>query len=63
MSVGNNAEAFISIHTLRRERLLVLSSGLSSSYLKILFFSRRETVEFLAQFSTHQPPNVLLTHA
>ena len=59
MSVGDNAEEFISIHALGRERLLVLSCGLASHPLKILFFARWETIEFLSQFSAHQPPNVL----
>ena len=34
MSVGDSAEEFISIHALRRERLLVLSCGLQSHPLK-----------------------------
>ena len=63
MSVGDSTEEFISIHTLGRERLLVLSCGLPSHPLKILFFSRWETIEFLSQFSTHQPPNVFSTEA
>ena len=58
MSVGDSAEEFISIHALGRERMLVLSCGLRSHSLKILFFARLETIEFLSQFSTHQPPNV-----
>ena len=37
MSVGDSAEEFISIHALGRERLLVLSCGLPSHPLKILF--------------------------
>ena len=45
MSVGDSAEEFISIHALGRERLLVLSGGLPSHPLKILFFARRETTE------------------
>ena len=61
MSVGDSAEEFISIHALRRERLLVLSCGLPSDPLKNLLFARSETIEFLSQFSTHQPPGVLLT--
>ena len=65
MRVGGSAEEFISIHALGRERLLVLSCGLSSHTLKILFFARWETIrrEFFSQFSTHQPPNVFLTEA
>ena len=63
MSVGGSAEEFISIHALGRERLLVLSCGLPSHPLKVLFFARRETIEFLSECSTHQPPNVLLTEA
>ena len=63
MSVGDSAEEFILIHALGRERLLVLSCGLPSHPLKILFFARWETIEFLSQFSTHQPPNVFLTEA
>ena len=63
MSAGDSAEEFISIHALARERLLVLSCGLPSHPLKILFFARWETIEFLPQFSTHQPPNVFLTEA
>ena len=45
MSVGDSAEEFISIHALGRERLLVLSCGLPSHRLKILFFARWETIE------------------
>ena len=45
MSVGDSAEEFISIHALGRERLLVLSCGLPSHPLKILFFARWETIE------------------
>ena len=63
MSVGDSAEEFISIHALGRERLLVLSCGLPSHPLKIMFFARRETTEFLSQFSIHQPPNVSSTEA
>ena len=59
MSVGDSAEEFISIHALGRERLLVLSCGLPSHPLKILFFARWDTKDFLSQFSTHQLPNVL----
>ena len=54
MSVGDNAaEEFISIHAIGRERLLVLSCGLPSHPLKILFFACWETIEFSSQFSTH----------
>ena len=63
MSVDDSAEEFISIHTLGRERLLVLSCGLPSHPLIILFFARWETMEFLPQFPTQQPPNVFLTEA
>ena len=45
MSVGDSAEEFTSIHALGRERLLVLSCGLPSHPLKILFFARWETIE------------------
>ena len=38
MSVGDSAEEFISIHALGPERLLLLSCGLPSNRLKILFF-------------------------
>ena len=48
MSVGDSAEEFISIHVLGRERLLVLSCGFPSHSLKILFFARWETIEFLS---------------
>ena len=44
MNVGDNAEEFISIHALGRERLLVLSCGSPSHSLKILFFARLETI-------------------
>ena len=40
MIVGDSAEEFISIHALGRERLLVLSCGLPSHPLKVLFFAR-----------------------
>ena len=46
VSVGDSADEFISIHALGRERLLVLSCGLPSHALKILFFARWETREF-----------------
>ena len=39
MSVGDSAEEFISIHTLGRERLLALSSGLPLNPLKIMLFA------------------------
>ena len=45
MIVGDRAEEFISIHALWREMLLVLSCGLPSHPLKILFFARWETIE------------------
>ena len=45
MSVGDSAEELILIRALGRERLLVLSCGLPSHPLKILFFSRWETIE------------------
>ena len=60
MRVGDSAEEFISIHALGRERFLVLSCGLPSHPLIILFSARWETIEFFSQFSTHQPPNVFL---
>ena len=41
------AEEFISIHDLGRERLLVLSCGLPSHFLKILFFARWEMIRVL----------------
>ena len=64
MSVGDSAEEFISIHALGRERLLVLSCGLPSHPLKILFLAPLgDDRECLPQFSTHQPPNVFLTEA
>ena len=44
MGVGDSAEEFISIHALERERLLVLSCGLPSHPLEILFFARWETM-------------------
>ena len=54
MSVGDSAGEFISIHALGRERLLVLSCGLPSHPLKILFFARWETIErvFVSVFYT-----------
>ena len=39
MSVGESAEESISIHALGRERLLVLSCGLPSNPLIIMFFA------------------------
>ena len=45
LSAGDSAEEFISIHALGRERLRVLSCGLPSHPLKILFFARWETTE------------------
>ena len=45
MSVGDSAEELISIHALGRERLLVLSCGLSSHPLKILFLACWETIK------------------
>ena len=45
MSVGDSAQEFISIHALRRERLLVLSCGRRLHPLEILFFARWETIE------------------
>ena len=63
MSVGDSAEEFISIHALGRERLVVLSCVLPSNIFEILFFARWEKIEYVSQFSTHQPPNVLLTEA
>ena len=58
-TTGDSAEEFIPIHALVRERLLVLSCGLPSHPV----FARWETIELLSQFSTHQPPNVILTEA
>ena len=52
MSVGDSAEEFISIHALGRERLLVLSCGLQSHPLKILFFACWETRVFVSVFYT-----------
>ena len=37
MNVGDSGEEFSSIHALGRERLVVLSCGLPSHHLKILF--------------------------
>ena len=45
MSLGDSVEEFISIHALQRERLLMLSCGLPSCPLKILFFAHWETIE------------------
>ena len=63
ISLGDSAEEFIAIHALGRERLLVLSCGLPSHPLKILFFARWEAIKFLSQFSKHQPPNAFWTEA
>ena len=63
MSVDDSAQESISIHALGHERLLVLCCGLPSHPLKNVVFARWETIEFLSQFSTHQPPNVLFTEA
>ena len=64
MSVGDCAEEFISIHALGRERLLVLSCGILSHPLKILFFVRWETIwSFLSQFSTKQPPTCVFNRS
>ena len=53
MSAGDSAEDFISIYALGREMLLVLSCGLPSHPLKILFFARWETIEsFVSVFYT-----------
>ena len=53
MSVGDSAEEFISIHALGRELLLVLSCGLPSNPLKILFCARLETARvFVSVFYT-----------
>ena len=40
MSIGDNAEEFISTHALGRERLLVSSYGLPSHPVEVLFFAR-----------------------
>ena len=45
MCVGGSAEEFILTHALGRGRLLVLSCGLPSHPLKILFVARWETIE------------------
>ena len=50
MSEGDSAEEFNSIHALGRERLLVLSCGLPSYPLKILFFAHWETIEYCLSF-------------
>ena len=53
MSVGDSAEEFIAIHALGREKLLVLSCGLPSHPLEILFFARWETIQsFVSVFYT-----------
>ena len=54
MSVGDSAKAFISIHALGRERLLVLSCSLPSHPLNVLFSARWETIwSFVSVFDTH----------
>ena len=58
MSVGDSAEEFMLILDLWRERLLMLSSGLSSKPLKFTFFVRWEPIEVLSQFFSHQPPSM-----
>ena len=63
MSVGDSAEEFILIHALGRDRLLVLSCGLASNQVKILFFARWETIEFFFLSFLHHAPNVFLTEA
>ena len=63
MSAGDSAEEFISIHALGRKRLLVLSCGLPSNPLKILFFARWEAVESSSRFSAHQQPKCFLAEA
>ena len=45
VSVGDSTEEFMLIHALGRERLPVLSSGLSYITLKILLFALWETIE------------------
>ena len=53
ISVGDSAEEFISIHALGRETLLVLSFGLPSHPLKILFLPvRRRQRAFVSVFYT-----------
>ena len=44
MSLGDSVEEFISVHAQGREKLLVLSCGLPSHPLKIMFFARWETI-------------------
>ena len=51
MSVGDSAEQFISIHALGRGTLLVLSCGLPSHPLKIVFFARWEAIEIFVSVS------------
>ena len=53
MSAGDSAEEFISIHALGHERLLVLSCGLPSHLLKILFFARWETIDIFCLSFLH----------
>ena len=56
MSVGDGAKEFMLVHTLGRERLLVLSCGLPSNPLKIIFFADWETAEtFVSAFHTPAP--------
>ena len=55
VSVSDSVEEFISIHGLGRERLLVLSRGLPSHPLKILFFAHWETIGFFSVFYTSRP--------
>ena len=55
MSVGDDAEEFISIHALGRKMLLGLSCGLPSHPLKIMFRPLEDDRELLPQFSTYQP--------
>ena len=64
MGVGDSAEEFISIHALGRERLLVLSCGILSHPLKILFFARWETMKsFCLSFLQNSRQHVFLTEA
>ena len=65
MSAGDNAEEFISIHALGRERLLVLSCGLPSHPRKILSFARWKTIETfcLSFLHTGRQINAILTDA
>ena len=63
MIVGDSPEEFISTHALGRERLLVLSCGLPSHPLKILFFARWETIERFFSVFLHLSANAFLTEA